>query len=204
MCGMTARGSRGVVLAAAALAAFALAAAPAWAASGGARPSAGQALAARLGPIRSGNGIVQAVRAHAVVVRLLDGRRLVVPVGPRTVVVVNGLRSSLAAVQPGFVVSFTDRDRRPAINLRANGPSSGNGSTAAKPGSVQSVSGGAVVVAAAGGGTTTVAVGARTQVFLNGAPAPISAIAVGDRLVKVRGDATGRRPAHALRFRRPG
>jgi hypothetical protein len=204
MYGMTARGSRGVVLAAAALAAFALAAAPAWAASGGAKPSAGQAQAARLGPIRNGNGIVQSVRAHAVVVRRLDGSTLVVPVGPRTLVLVNGVRSSLAAVQPGFVVSFTGRAGRAAINLRANGSSSGNGSTAAKPGSVQSVSGGAVVVTAPGGGTTTVAVGARTQVFLNGTPVSISDIAVGDRLVKVRGDATGRRPAHALRFRRPG
>ena len=64
--------------------------APAWGASGGAHAKPSKLNAARSGPVRTGNGIVQAVRAHAVVVRLLDGRTLVVPVGPRTAVFVNG------------------------------------------------------------------------------------------------------------------
>jgi hypothetical protein len=184
--------------------AVALTATPAWGASGGAIPRLNQLNAARLGPIRSGNGIVQAVRAHAVVVRLLDGRTLVVPVGPRTVVVVNGASSSLTAVRPGFVVSYTGRAGRPALELRASGLSGSGPAPMPKAGTVQSVSGNAVVVTAPGGGTQTVRVGRRTQVFLNGSPVSISDIAAGDRLTKVRGDATGQRPARVLRFRRPG
>src|SRR5262245_41036903 len=107
---MTARGSRGGGMVAVLLAlALAVAATPAWGASGGAHARSSKLVAARLGPIRTGNGIVQAVRAHAVVVRQLDGRTVVVPVGPRTVVTVNGANAGLAEVQPGFVVTFKGR-----------------------------------------------------------------------------------------------
>src|SRR5262245_23899862 len=130
---MTARGSRGVGLVVALVAlALAVTAAPAWGASGGALAKPHKPGAARPGPIRTGNGIVQAVRAHAVVVRLLDGRTVVVPVGARTVVLVDGARSSLSAVTPGFVVSFTGRSGRPALSLRASGPTGGGGSTTVK------------------------------------------------------------------------
>src|SRR6478735_11252528 len=119
---MTVRGSRGVWVVAAVLAlALALAVAPAWGASGGSNAKPAKLDAARLGPVRTGNGIVQAVRAHAIVVRLLDGRTLVVPVGPRTAVVVNGARSALASVQPGFVVTFTARAGGPALEVKASG-----------------------------------------------------------------------------------
>jgi hypothetical protein len=144
---------------------------------------------------------VQTVRAHSVVVRLLDGRTVVVPVGGRTVVVVNGARSPLAAVQPGFVVSFTGRGGKTALSLRATGPST---PAAPKPGTVQSVTGNAVVVTTRGGGTQTIAVGGRTHVFLDNARVSIADIVAGDRLTKVKGDANGQRPARVLRFRRPG
>src|SRR5262245_26404513 len=130
MCAMTARGSRGVGLAAVVAAlAVALTAAPAWGAPGGATPRANQLTAVRLGPIRSGNGIVQAVRPHVVVVRQLDGSILLVPVGPRTVVLVNGVRSGLAAIQPGFVLAFKGRPGRPALELRASGSSGSTSGT---------------------------------------------------------------------------
>lgn len=200
---MTVRGSRGAGLLVALVAiALAVAAAPAWGASGDAHAKPQKSSAARPGPIRTGNGIVQTVRAHSVVVRLLDGRTVVVPVGGRTVVVVNGARSPLAAVQPGFVVSFTGRARKAALSLRATGPSVTP--SAPRPGTVQSVTGNAVVVTARGGGTQTIAVGGRTHVFLNNAPVSIADIAAGDRLTKVKGDANGQRPARVLRFRRPG
>jgi hypothetical protein len=196
---MTVRRSRGVGLLAALLAlALAVAAAPAWGASGDAQAKPQKLDAARSGPIRTGNGIVQAVRAHAIVVRMLDGRTIVVPVVPRTVVIVNGARSGLAGVQPGFVVSFTARAGGPALEVRA----SGGAPAAPKAGTVQSVSGSAVVVTAPGGGTQTIAVGGRTKVILNGSPVSIADIVAGDRLVKVGGDASGQRPARVLRFRR--
>jgi len=202
---MTVRGSRGVRVVVALLAlALALAAAPAWGASGGANAKPAKLDAARLGPVRTGNGIVQAVRPHAVVVRLLDGRTLVVPVGPRTAVLVNGARAQLTDVRPGFVVMFKARARGAALTLRASGSAAGAGSTAAKPGTVQSVSPSSVVVTGQDGGTVTIAVGARTRVFLNNSPASITDITAGARLVKVGGDASGQRPARALRFRRPG
>src|SRR5262249_952821 len=152
-------------------------------ASGGAYAKPAKLDAARLGPVRTGSGIVQAVRPHAVVVRLLDGRTLIVPIGPRTTVFVNGASAGLADVRPGFVVTFRARGRGAALTLRASGAA-----PAAKPGTVQSVTPTAVVVTGQNGGTATVAVGARTRVFLNNSPASITDITAGDRLVKVKGD----------------
>jgi len=138
---MTARGSHGVGLLVALVAlALAVAAAPAWGASGDTHAKPQKPNASLPGPVRNGNGIVQAVRPHALVVRLLDGRTLVVPVPPRAVVLVNGARSPLAAVQPGFVVAITARGGK-AVEIRA----SGGAPAAPKPGTVQSVSGNAVV-----------------------------------------------------------
>jgi hypothetical protein len=197
---MTARGTRGIALVLALLAlALAAAAAPAWGASGDAQAKPNKSKTARPGPVRTGSGIVQAVRPHAVVVRQLDGRVLVVPVAPRTVVIVNGGRSSLGAVQPGFVVSFVVRGGKVVqLNVTGGVPEG------PKPGTVQSVSADAVVVATQSGGALTIAVGGRTQVFLNNSPVAITDIVAGDRLVKVKGDASGPKPPRVLRFRRPG
>ena len=185
--------------------AFAFGATAAWGASGGAKPRLVQLAAARSGSISraavTGSGIVQAVRAHAVVVRQLDGSRIVVPVGPRTSVFLNGAPSSLGALRPGFVVTFTGRPGRAAQSLSATGSTA---PAAPKPGTVQSVSATSIVVTAQNGGTVTILVAPRTRVFLNGSPVSIGQIAAGDRLAKVRGDATGQRAAQALRFRRPG
>ena len=59
---------------------------------------------------------------------------------------------------------------------------------------MQSVSADTVVVTDRNEGTVTIAVAPRTRVFLNGSPVTITEIAVGDRLVKVGGDASGQRP----------
>ena len=149
--------------------AFALGAAPAWGASGGAKPKLSQFNAARLGRVRaaSSTGIVQAVRPHGVVVRQLDGRKLFVGVGAPH----GRLRERIA------------RDaRRPPARVRGrvhlagqrHGPDAARVQPlrrhvdAAKPGTVQSISADAVVVTGPNGGTVTIAVAARTQVFLNG------------------------------------
>jgi hypothetical protein len=195
-----------------AAASLAFAAPSAWAAPGGPgakgpkQPNPGNARSdsagsgtAGTGTASSGTGIVQAVRPHAVVVRELDGRALLVLIGPRTAVFVNGVRAGLGQVRPGFVVTFSGRAGKAAAELRATGSDS-----APRGASVQSVSADAVVVTRPNGSTGTIAVGPRTRVFLNGRPASIGEIRVGDVLVKVRGNATGERPARVLRFRRPG
>ena len=87
------------------------------------------------------------------------------------------------------------------VGRRATGPAATP--AAPRPGTVQSVTADAVVVTTRGG-TQTIAVGGRTHVFLDNAPASITDIVAGDRLTKVKGDANGQRPARVLRFRRPG
>jgi hypothetical protein len=191
-----------VLLAAVALA---LAATPAWAAPGGAgakEPKGAKLNAARLGPVRGGNGIVQSIRPHAVVVRQLDGRVLRVPVGPRTTVFVDGVRSSLDQVKPGFVVTFAVRAGRAALEVRARSiPAPSPVSTVTV---VQSVTADAVVVTRPNGSTVTIAVGARTNVLLNGAPVTIADVRPGDVLVKIGGAGSGKKPARVLQVRRPG
>jgi hypothetical protein len=203
MSAMTARGTRGVgLIAALAAATLALAAAPAWGASargvsesaGANAPRTAKLNAARLGPVRKGNGIVQGVRAHALVVRLLDGQKLVVPVGPRTAVFVNGVRSSLDQITPGSVVTFVARAAGAAVEVRARSVSAASPTPAATV--VQSVSADAVVVTRPNGATVTIPVRPRTRVFLNGSPVTIADVRPGDVLGKVG--------ARALRFRRPG
>ena len=203
MSARTARGA-GVVVTLIAAVSLAVAAAPAWGASGGAKPQAGLFDAARSGPNRSVTGIVQAVGAHAVLVRQLDGRSIRVPVGPRANVFLDGAPGRLSDLRAGFVVTITVKGK--SLVLRASNPSPAPAPPAAAPaaGTVQSVSPSSVVVTGQNGATVTVAVGPRTRVFLNNSPASITDIAAGDRLVKVGGDATGQKPARALRFRRPG
>jgi hypothetical protein len=195
---MKVRGTRGVGASAALIAAVALAfaAAPAWA-SGGAgtgKPGVAKLNAARPGPLVKGTGIAQAVRAHAVIVRQLDGSTIRVAVGPRTAVFVDGARSSLDQVKPGFVVSFAIRLGRPAIEVRARSISKPAAGAASGP-TVQSVSADAVVVTRPNGSTGTLAVGSR-RVFLDGSPVALSAIQPGDVVQKVN--------PRAVRFRRPG
>src|SRR5262245_3034250 len=102
MGGMTARNARGggvvttVVVTLVAAISLAIAAAPAWGASGGAKPQTSLFDAARSGPKRSITGIVQAVGPHAVLVRQLDGRSIRVPVGPRANVFVDGSPAQLS------------------------------------------------------------------------------------------------------------
>ena len=203
---MTARTARGAGMVVTLIAAIsiAIAAAPAWGASGGAKPQAGLFDAARSGPNRSVTGIVQAVGAHVVVVRQLDGRSIRVPVGPRASVFLDGAPARLSDLRAGFVVTITLKGK--SLVLRASNPSPAPAPPAAAPaaGTVQSVSADAVVVTGANGDTVAIPIAARTQVFLNGAPVSIGQIAPGDRLVKVGGDGGGRKPAHVLRFRRPG
>jgi hypothetical protein len=63
-------------------------------------------------------GIVQAVSTRTVVLKQLDGTTLTVPVNARTRVLVDGRRSLLADVKPGFVAVAFLTPGRPAQELR--------------------------------------------------------------------------------------
>ena len=66
-------------------------------------------------------GVVQSTGPSSLVLRALDGVELVVPVGPRTRVRLNGLPASLADVRPGFVAVTVRAGDGPALRVRAFG-----------------------------------------------------------------------------------
>jgi hypothetical protein len=174
-----------------------LAAMPAWAGPGGGAAAARPAAAAAIGA--DGSGIVQLVLRRFVVVRELDASVVRVPVGPATVVFVNGARATLAQVKPGFVVQFKGPAGRPARVLRAVGPASASKAA----GTVQSVANDSIVVTGADGTTVTILVDARTRVVLDGSPATLGDVRPGDLLVDKVGAAASRKPVPELRLRRP-
>jgi hypothetical protein len=49
-------------------------------------------------------GVVQAVRPDGALIRLLDGSTVNVPLGPDTLVVLDGKSSRLTAIRPGYVL----------------------------------------------------------------------------------------------------
>jgi hypothetical protein len=146
-------------------------------------------------PAGSVHGIVQSVGGGVVVVTQIDGSTVGVPVAASTRVFVDGQRVSLAGVQPGFVASASWKAGKAAGELFVFDPS-------ASVAVVRSVSAHGVVVSDAAGNTVTVPLTPRTRVLVDGTPASVRSVAVGDTLVV---DASGRgRPAAELRFLRPG
>ncbi len=112
------------LLAMIALGVAALGAAPATGASGAvaAKQKPKPAKAKGLPVAVAGTGIVQTVYARGLIVTELDGRMVRVPVAARTRVLVDGVRASLADVEPGFVATFTGRGKAVRV-LRAVDPS---------------------------------------------------------------------------------
>jgi hypothetical protein len=66
-------------------------------------------------------GIVQSAGPSSLVLRALDGVELVVPVGPRTRVRLNGRPATLADVRPGFVAEAVSNGSGPAVRVRVLG-----------------------------------------------------------------------------------
>jgi hypothetical protein len=197
------------LLVAVALAAATLAAAPAWGSPGAAvrvaaKPEQAKgkakAKAKSVVVVSAGTGIVQAVRARAIVVRQLDGSVLRVPVSARTRVFVDGVRATLGDVRPGFVVQFSGRAGWAVRTLRAVDPSPKRTSGVA---TVESVSADAVVVSL-GEGTGTIPVDARTRVFVDGRVASLADVRPGDVVAAGGRAASARKPVRVLRVRRPG
>jgi hypothetical protein len=184
-----------------ALGVAALAAAPATGASGAvaAKQKPKPAKANGLPLAVAGTGIVQTVYARGLIVTELDGRMVRVPVVARTRVFVDGVRASLADVEPGFVATFTGRGKAVRV-LRAVDPSperrSGNAI-------VVSVSPNEVAVSR-GTATISILVDARTRVFVDGTRATLADVSPGDIVAAGAGARAARRPVAVLRVRRPG
>jgi hypothetical protein len=85
-------------------------------------------------------GIVQAVFTRAVVLKQLDGTTLTVPVDARTRVLVDGRRSMLTDVKPGFVAVAVLKPGGPAQELRTFSlpPRSGRSAPSSGPSSPHS------------------------------------------------------------------
>ena len=192
-----------VVFAGAALAgpSFAEAAAfakPAHAGPQGKVPAARGAGKAKAG---AGEGIVQSVSAEAVVLRELDGSTVSVPVASSTHVFVDGKLASLRDVNAGFVASAAWKAGRSTQVLRAFDLSAPH---AVRVGVVVSGSTGVLVVTGTGGTTVSIPVNAKTRVLLDGKPATLAAVKAGYTVVITAKDSKGDKPAHELRFLRPG
>jgi hypothetical protein len=192
---------------AALVATLAFAGTPAWASPGGAaaggkpdskptpaKPEQANTNGNSAGVVVTGTGIVQAISGRTVVVRQLDGSVVRVLVGPRTLVLVNGAKGTLADVRLGFVAKFTAAPRHAALVLRVTDPAGG------RP-VVKSVSENAVVVTA-GGTTITVPVDDATRVLLNGNPVELSELEPGDVVLNGNWASAPKKPVNLLRLRR--
>lgn len=84
--------------------------------------AAGTAEARAQSPERTlDKGVVQEVAPPRLVLRALDGSRLEFSVDRSTRVLVNGIRTRLAAVRPGFVAEVAHTGAGPALRVRAFG-----------------------------------------------------------------------------------
>ena len=146
-------------------------------------------------------GIVQSVSAKAIVLRELDGSTVSVPVASSTHVFVDGKRASLGDVRAGFVASAAWKAGKSAPVLRAFDLS---GQHAVSVGVVDSVSTSVLVVTRTGGTTVSIPINAKTRVLVDGKPATLAAVKAGYTVVITAKDSKGDKPAHELRFLRPG
>lgn len=149
----------------------------------------------------AGEGIVQSVSAESVVLRELDGSTLVVPVASSTHVFIDGRRASLRDVRAGFVASAAWKAGKAARVLWAFDLS---GKNTLRVGVVDSVSTGVLVVTVTGGTTISIPVNVKTRVLLDGKPTTLAAIKAGYTVVLGAKDSIADKPAHELRFLRPG
>jgi hypothetical protein len=124
-------------------------------------------------------GVVQQVDGSQIVLRALDGNVVTFAVLPRTPVRLNGARSTITEVHPGFVARVTyDRQSR-AILIEAFG-------AAAAPtvdrGIVTAVTRSSITLRTAAGATVTIGVDAGTHFRFHGAPARRQLVRPGARV----------------------
>jgi hypothetical protein len=163
---------------------------------------AGPSTATAAKPAKAGarKGIVQSVSPKAIVLRELDGSTVRVPVAPSTRVFVDGKRATLGNVKRGFVATATWRAGRPARMLQAFNLS---GPHAVSVGVVDSLSDGVLDVTLTEGNTLSILVNAKTHVLVDGKRSTLAAVKTGYTVVIPAKGPKGK-PAHELRFLRPG
>lgn len=142
-------------------------------------------------------GVVQSVSATRIVLRELDGNTVSIPVGPGTLVLVNGLDATLEDVQPGFVAAVAHRGSGPARLIRAWGRIQ----PVVDRGVVVSASRRGLVIRTQNGTTLALRVTPRTRIRWHGLPATIAAVRPG-RLVEVEHTHAGVAIRIAVRARR--
>jgi len=153
---------------------------------------------AKAGPRK---GIVQSVTPKAIVLRQLDGSTIRIPVAPTTRVFVDGKRATLASVKRGFVASASWSTGRPARVLQAFNLSARHAVTV---GVVDSLSDGVLEVTTTDGSALSIPVNAKTHVLVDGKKATLAAVKAGYTVVIPASNSKSGKPAHELRFLRPG
>jgi hypothetical protein len=123
-------------------------------------------------------GVVQSTGASSLVLRALDGVELVVPVGPRTRVRLNGLPASLTDIRPGYVAVAVRAGGGPALRVRAFGRLA----RTVEQGRVVRV-GSRILVVRAGSGRVRIALTGRTVVRRNGHVVEAGVLRSGMRVV---------------------
>jgi len=146
----------------------------------------------------STEGIVQSVSASGLVLRQLDGSEVRIAVTAKTRVFVDGRRSGIRGVRPGFVVSAAWTAGKARV-LQTFDPSS----SAVEVGVVHAVTAHTIVVRRNNGGTVTIRIGGSTRLLLDGSATTLSAVRAGYTVVFTAADASRGKPAVELRFLRP-
>jgi hypothetical protein len=144
-------------------------------------------------------GIVQSVATASVVLAQLDGTTVRIELTSSTRVYLNGARASVTDVKPGFVAAARWRSGEALVMQAFDVSPTG----ALQVGTVQSLSRNMVVATSSAGVTVRIHLGTRTPLLLDGAPATLSVVRVGDTVVYPVASAAGNKPAGELRFLSP-
>jgi hypothetical protein len=117
------------------------------------------------GELARDRGVVQSVDAGQIVLRALDGTVTAFPLGPATRVFLNGVRVTLAEIQPGIVATVVHDGAEPAVAIRATGST-----LVTDRGTVLALTRSEIVLATASGESVTVALDPTTRFRFRGAP----------------------------------
>jgi hypothetical protein len=126
---------------------------------------------------RIDEGVVQSAAAGQLVIRALDGSDLAFRVPDTTRVFLNGLRTPLIAVRPGYVARVTHRGTGRALAVRAFGSVSPR-----EQGVVASFSGRELLLTRDDGSQITIPVSRATRFRRGAAPVGPAAVRVGRRV----------------------
>ena len=142
-------------------------------------------------------GVVQSITSTQIVLRGLDGRTLSFTIVPRTEVLLNGILSSVFAIQPGFSAAVTHTAAGKALAIRAFGKP--RAVKQIDKGTIVSVSPTLIVLRQADGSKVSVSVGPQTSVILDDLPASLAELRPGYLAAVLHYGAQPAREVRALR-----